>query len=492
MLLERFFETDLAQASYLIASTDAGRAVVVDPRRDVQGYLDLAAKHGVSITDVTETHIHADYLSGTRELAAATGATIHVSGHGGADWSYGYDAHLLHDGDEIALGEVRLRALHTPGHTPEHLSFLVTDGGVADEPGYLLSGDFIFAGDLGRPDLLDEVAGGEDTREDSARTMFASLRDRFVTLPDHLQVFPGHGAGSACGKSLGAVPSTSVGYEKRFAWWAPFVAAGDEDGFVAQLLGGQPEAHAYFARMKRQNRDGPAVRGAVEPLAELDPADVASALAAGSAVLLDTRSLEEVHSGAVIGALTVPATASRSTYAAWTFDPEREDTSVILLARDGDQAQELRDNLLRVGIDAVAGYVTALGDLPGFVPETVAPADLEGHRHDLVLDVRGRDEHADGAVPGSQQLHGGRALWELEELPEGGRIVVYCQSGLRAGVVSSALRRAGYDIVELEGSYAGWSRWADAAGTEAAENEAAGVGTTTEAAAGAEDVVDAR
>ncbi|MDN5686738.1 MAG: MBL fold metallo-hydrolase [Brachybacterium sp.] len=462
MLLERLYDTDLAQAGYLIASTDAGRAVVVDPRRDVQVYLDLAAKHGLEITDVTETHIHADYLSGTRELAAATGATIHVSGHGGADWSYGYDAHLLHDGDEIVVGEVRLRALFTPGHTPEHLSYLVTDGGVADEPGFLLSGDFIFAGDLGRPDLLDEVAGGEDTREDSARTMFASLRDRFVTLPDHVLVFPGHGAGSACGKSLGAVPSTTVGYEKRFAWWAPLVAAGDEDAFVERLLHGQPEAHAYFARMKRQNRDGPALRGPVQPLAELDPDDAASRLADGRAVLLDTRSLDEVHRRAVVGALTVPAATNRSTYAAWSYDPEHESTPLILLVRDAEQAEELRDNLLRVGIDTVAGYITSVADLPSFVPETVAPADLSAHQHDLLLDVRGRDEHADGAVPGSAQLHGGRALWELETLPTGGRVVVYCQSGLRAGVVSSALRRAGYDITELEGSYAGWSQWAQA------------------------------
>ncbi|WP_193105061.1 MBL fold metallo-hydrolase [Brachybacterium sp. FME24] len=463
MLLERFYDTDLAQASYLIASTDEGRAVVVDPRRDVQEYLDLATKHGLTITDVTETHIHADYLSGTRELASATGATVHVSGHGGADWSYGYDAHLLHDGDEIVLGEVRLRALFTPGHTPEHLSYLVTDGGVADEPGYLLSGDFIFAGDLGRPDLLDEVAGGEDTREESARTMFASLRDRFVTLPDHVLVFPGHGAGSACGKSLGAVPSTTVGYEKRFAWWAPLVAADEEDAFVDRLLHGQPEAHAYFARMKRQNRDGPAVRGPAEPLVELAPADAATRLADGSAVLLDTRSLEDVHRSAVVGALTVPAATSRSTYAAWSYDPEREATPLILLARDATQAEELRDNLLRVGIDAVGGFVTSLEGLPSFTPESVAPADLAAHPHDLVLDVRGRDEHANGAVPGSQQLHGGRALWELEKLPQDGRIVVYCQSGLRAGVVSSALRRAGYDITELEGSYAGWSRWTEAA-----------------------------
>nr|WP_245354276.1 MBL fold metallo-hydrolase [Brachybacterium sacelli] len=461
-MLERLFDTDLAQASYLIASTDAGRAVVVDPRRDVQDYLDLAAKHGLRITDVTETHIHADYLSGTRELAAATGATIHVSGHGGTDWSYGYDAHVLHDGDEIVLGEVRLRALFTPGHTPEHLSYLITDGGVTDEPGYLLSGDFVFAGDLGRPDLLDEVAGGEDTREDSARAMFASLRDRFVTLPDHLLVFPGHGAGSACGKSLGAVPSTTVGYEKRFAWWAPLVAGDDEDAFVDRLLHGQPEAHAYFARMKRQNRDGPAVRGPAAPPAQLDPAAAAERLADGRAVLLDTRGLEDVRRGAVAGALTVPAATNRSTYAAWSYDPERESTPLILLARDAAQAEELRDNLLRVGIDTVDGYITSVEGLASFVPGTVAPADLAAHEHDLVLDVRGREEHASGAVPGSQQLHGGRALWELSALPAGGRIVVYCQSGLRAGVVSSALRRAGYDITELEGSYAGWAQWAGA------------------------------
>lgn len=465
MILERLYDTDLAQASYLLASAAARRAIVVDPRRDVQVYLDLAAAHGVQITDVTETHLHADYLSGSRELAEAAGAALHVSGHGGADWSYGYDAQLLRDGDEIELGEVRVRVLATPGHTPEHLSFLITDGGMTDQPGYLLSGDFVFAGDLGRPDLLDEVAGGEDTREDSARAMFASLRDRFVTLPDHVLVLPGHGAGSACGKSLGAVPATTVGYEKRVAWWAPFVESGDEAGFVDRLLHGQPEAHAYFARMKRQNREGPALRGPAEPLAELSPADVAAQLADGSAVLLDTRELADVRRRSVSGALTVPASSKRSTFAAWSYDPEREDTPLILLARDAEQAEELRDNLLRVGIDEVAGYVTTTEGLRSFTPETVAPADLAGYEHDLLLDVRGREEHALGAVPGSAQLHAGRALWELEQLEalhEGGRIVVYCQSGLRAGIISAALRRAGCEVAELEGSYAGWSQWAAA------------------------------
>ena len=465
MLLERLYDPDLAQASFVIASTGAGRALVVDPRRDIQVYLDLAAKHGLQITDVAETHIHADYLSGTRELAAATGATAHVSGEGGTDWQYGYEAERLHDGQEITLGEVRVRAVHTPGHTPEHLSYLITDTAVADEPGYLLSGDFIFAGSLGRPDLLDEVVGGADTREDSARTMFASLRDRFLTLPDHVLVFPGHGAGSACGKSLGAVPSTTVGYERRYAWWAPLLAAGDQEGFVHELLDDQPEAHAYFARMKRQNRDGPAVRGPAAALPELAPAEVAERLEDTAAVLLDTRGVADIHRSAVVGALTVPATASRSTYAAWSYDPEREDTPLILLATGAEQAEQLRDNLLRVGIDTVAGYVTSTEGLATFTPDLVAPADLADYEHELLLDVRGHDEHAAGHVPGSQQLHGGRVLWELDDLPVGpgeGSIVVYCQSGLRSAVVSAALRRAGYDITELEGSYAGWSRFARA------------------------------
>ncbi|MFC0672871.1 MBL fold metallo-hydrolase [Brachybacterium hainanense] len=456
MLLERIYDTDLAQAGYLIGAQASGRALVVDARRDVRAVLDLAARHGLAITDVAETHIHADYLSGTRELAAATGARIHVSGEGGEEGQYGFDAARLHDGDEIDLGDVRVRALHTPGHTPEHLSFLVTDLSVADEPGYLLSGDFVFAGELGRPDLLDEIGGGTGTREESARAMFASLRDRFVPLPDWVQVLPGHGAGSACGKAPGAVPQTTVGYERRFAWWAPLLAADDEDAFVDRLLHGQPEPHAYFSRMKRQNRLGPAVRGHVAPPAPLAPAEAAALLARGEAVLLDTRGVEAVHERAIPGALHVPAAASRSTFAAWVYDPDHEDLPILLLAQDGAQAAEFADNLLRVGIDEVAGYITAVDGLPAAVPPMVDPAELATAEHVLLLDVRSRGEHEAGRIPGAVQLHGGRVLWELDRLPREGRILVHCQSGLRAAVVASALRRAGFDVAELAGSYAGW------------------------------------
>lgn len=206
MLIERIYDEDLAQASYLIGCQANGTAVVVDGRRDIAVYQDLAAKNGMKIIAVTETHIHADYLSGTRELAAATGAKIYVSGEGGPDWQYEFDGERLYDGDAITVGNISIQAVHTPGHTPEHLSFLVTDGAFSDQPGYLLSGDFVFSGDLGRPDLLDEAAGGIDTRFEGAKQLFASLRDKFLTLPDYVQVHPAHGAGSACGKALAPSP----------------------------------------------------------------------------------------------------------------------------------------------------------------------------------------------------------------------------------------------------------------------------------------------
>ena len=464
MLIERIYDEDLAQASYFIGCQRTGQALVVDPRRDIDVYRDMAAKNGMEITAVTETHIHADYLSGTRELAAATGADIHVSGEGGEDWQYEFEAARLHDGDEIRIGNIVVAAVHTPGHTPEHLSFLVTDGAFADAPGYLLTGDFVFSGDLGRPDLLDEAAGGVDTRFLGAKQMFASLKEKFLTLPDHVQVFPGHGAGSACGKALGAIPSTTVGYERLYAWWGPYLAADDEAGFVAELLDGQPDAPFYFGRMKNQNRRGPAVMGERAPLPELDPQQVAQRLAAGEVTFVDARSADEVHTGTVAGALNIPAGKSIATFGAWAVNPEADDRPLVLLAPDQEAAQEFWDHLVRVGIDAVAGYVTGIEGLPQATPRLVSPEEVETFDKAVLLDVRAVSEHTAGHIPGSTQLHGGRVLWNLDRLPEQGTIVTYCQSGLRSSVVASTLRHAGYDVVELEGSYAAWS-----AGQEALE-----------------------
>lgn len=465
MLLERLYDEDLAQASYFIGCQKTGEAVIVDPRRDIADYLALAAKHGMRITAVTETHIHADYLSGTRELAAATGATAHVSGEGGTDWQYGFEAERLHDGDQLRIGNLVLQARHTPGHTPEHLVFTLTDGAFTDAPGYLLSGDLVFAGDLGRPDLLDEAAGGVDTRYQGAKDLFASLKRVFLALPDHVQVHPAHGSGSACGKALGAVASTTVGYERLYAWWARYLAEDDEAGFVAELLEGQPDAHAYFARMKRENREGPAVLGPLPALERVEGEALRARLTADEAILVDTRDAAAVRSGSPAGALHVPGAAKAASYVAWVYDPETEHRPLVALAADEEGAEELRAHFVRVGVDALTGFTTTLDGLDLVAAETVAPADLDGFIEAtgaVVVDVRGRTEHAAGHVPGSAQLSGGRALWRTGELPDpasGTPVVTYCQSGMRNAVVASALRRAGHRVVQLEGSYAGWNAW---------------------------------
>lgn len=459
MLIERIYDEDLAQASYLIGCQAKGEALVVDPRRDIAVYQSLAAANGMKIVAVTETHIHADFLSGTRELAAATGATTYVSGEGGVDWQYGFEAERLGDNDEIVLGNITVKALHTPGHTPEHLSFLITDGAFADAPGYLLSGDFVFSGDLGRPDLLDEAAGGEDTRFAGAKELFTSLREKFLTLPDHVQVHPGHGAGSACGKALGAIPSTTVGYERLYSWWGPYLAANDEAGFVAELLDGQPDAHAYFGRMKRENREGPAVMGERAPLQELATAEVLRELAADAVTFVDTRPNAEVHEGTVTGSLNIPAGKSTASFGAWVVNPETDKNPLVLLAPNQASAQEMWDHLVRVGIDKISGYITSIEGLPASTPKLIQPEELEGFDAAMVLDVRNRTEHTAGHIPGSHQLSGGRVMWNLNELPSEGTIVSYCQSGVRNSVAASALRRAGYDVIELDGSYAGWAAW---------------------------------
>lgn len=458
MLLERIYDEDLAQASYFIGCQAKGEAIVVDPRRDIGVYLELARKNGMTITAVTETHIHADYLSGTRELATATGAQMYVSDEGGPDWTYGaaFDAAVrMKDGHEIMLGNITVKAVHTPGHTPEHLSFLVTDGAQADEPGFMLAGDFVFVGDLGRPDLLDEAAGFVDTRFGGARDLFRSLQEKLLTLPDYVQILPAHGSGSACGKALGAIAVTTVGYERTFSWWAPYLRENDEQGFVDELLSGQPDAHAYFARMKTQNKVGPALL-TERRLTEYTADELALALAGDDVIFVDTRHHTEVHTGTVPRSLNIPGVAKAASYGAWVYDPEVEQRPLVVLAEDEADAAELRDHLIRVGIDTVAGFIPSLEGLDLVAPPTLDPQDLDGFESDLLLDVRNQTEYADEHIPGATQLSGGRVMWHTDQLPEAGTIVTYCRSGVRNSVSASALRRAGFDVIELTGSYLGW------------------------------------
>lgn len=456
MLLERLYDQDLSQASYFVGCQQTGEAIVIDPRRDIADFQQLASRNNIRIIAVVETHIHADYLSGTRELAAATGADIYLSGEGGEDWQYGFDGKRLYDGDTIKIGNLTLTALHTPGHTPEHLSMLLTDGMVADQPGYLFSGDFVLAGDLGRPDLLDEAAGGTNTRYDGARQLFHSLRNKLLTLPDYVQIYPAHGSGSACGRALGSVPSTTIGYERRFSWWGPHLATGNEQQFVVDLLAGQPDAPGYFGRMKRQNRSGPQIMGPRSELEEIATAGVAQGLEAGVLTFIDSRDPAEVHHGTVCNSLNIPINGKPATHAGWAFDPESDNSELVLLAETQKAAQDFWDHLVRVGIDNVRGFVTSVVGLPQCLPETVDPRELATTDYAWLLDVRNLSEYQAGTITGARQLSAGRVLWQQSLVPLEGKIVLFCQSGMRSSIAASALRRAGHQVLELKGSYPGW------------------------------------
>jgi hydroxyacylglutathione hydrolase len=457
MFFKQFYDDGLAQASFMIGCQANGTAIVIDPRRDVHAYLEVAERQNLKIVAVTETHIHADFLSGARELAAITGASLHLSDEGGPDWAYQFAYESLRHGSEIKLGNIVIRALHTPGHTPESLSFLVTDGATTNEPGFIITGDFVFVGDVGRPDLIDESAGGIDTRFEAAKQLFASLRDQFLTLPDYVQVHPGHGAGSACGKSLGAIASSTVGYERRFAWWSKYLQDNDLEGFTNVLLEGQPEAPAYFGRMKRQNKSGPALLDERGEVLKLEANELTDTLETG-AILIDTRSREAFQNGALLCSLHLPAGKNFSTWAAWFIDSEGDGRELVLLARNAAHAAQLRDELSRVGIDRVIGFIDSL---EGLALQSQIPVSLEEIAkiaQPFVLDVRTKSEYEAGHLPDATQLHAGHLYQNLERIPQSIPVVLHCQSGARSAAATSYLRSQGFsNILEMRGGYVAWA-----------------------------------
>ncbi|MGI8865750.1 MAG: rhodanese-like domain-containing protein, partial [Rubrobacteraceae bacterium] len=353
---------------------------------------------------------------------------------------YGFDSEKLYDGSEIKIGNIVLKAVHTPGHTPEHISFLVTDGATTDRPGFILTGDFVFVGDLGRPDLLDEAAGGKDTRFIGAKQMFESLREKFLSLPDYVQVWPGHGAGSSCGKALGAVPTSTVGYERLFSWWGRLVEDNDEEGFVNSLLADQPDAPVYFGRMKRQNKSGPELLGERTTLVKYGAGKLKEQLENREVIFIDTRAPKSFVEGAVPGSINVTAGSNFASWASWVIDPEKDTRPIVVLANGEEGAEQLRAKLSYVGIDNTVGYVTSLEGLEREEVPTVSPDDLDKLEDPFILDVRAKSEHEAGHIPDATQLHGGRVMWHLDELPGDRPIVTHCQTGARNAVVASALR----------------------------------------------------
>jgi hydroxyacylglutathione hydrolase len=463
MFFRQIFEEGLAQASYVVGCPDSEEALVVDPRRDIDVYLQIARENDLTINAISETHIHADFLSGARELAAATGATLHLSGEGGADWCYQglpTGSRTLFDGDVIHIGDVAVDVLHTPGHTPEHLTFLVSEGAQSKGPMIAMTGDFVFVGDLGRPDLLESAVGIAGSAAAGGRAMFASLRDKFGKVPDYVQIWPGHGAGSACGKALGAVPASTVGYERLTAWWAPFLASGDQDGFVRELLDGQPDAPAYFARMKRLNRDGAPILGNMPRARPLDAASARAARLAG-AQIVDARERRAFQASHFKNAISIPDEPTFSTRAAWFVAHEQP---IVLIAKT-DRVDALTRALIRVGLDSIAGYipvddVETLGDVPR---EALASIDVGLARKEwecgpaAILDVRTSLEYRDGHIPGAIHVPASRLLASLGVLPRDRPLLVHCAGGTRSSAAASALLAAGFESVkDMAGGFGAW------------------------------------
>lgn len=479
MLLKRFYHEGLAQASYLIGCQQTGTALVVDANRDVRAYVEAASQEGLRITHVTETHIHADYLSGSRELARLSGAQLLLSADGGEDWQYAFaasdGARLLHDGDSLMIGNVRIEVVHTPGHTPEHLVFVVTDTPASSRPVGALTGDFIFVGDVGRPDLLERAANVEGTMRASAAQLFASLQRFASGHADYLQLWPGHGSGSACGKSLGAVPQTTLGYE-RVANWALQLA--DEATFVEAVLEGQPDPPRYFAMMKKLNRQGPAILGEVGAPPRRDAHELESALSSG--VLIDVRLAGEFAAGGVAGSLNIPLKKSFVGWAGWLLPYDRD---LYLLTPGDDEAvaREAAKELRMIGLDRVVGWFGAdaaerwrQDGRPMAVVQPTTPAEVEQGLRDgdvTLVDVRADSEWNSGHIGGATAIPLGRLPERLAELDRSRPVVAQCQSGSRSAIAASLLIAHGFtDVRNLEGGIKEWIASGRPVEREAAES----------------------
>ena len=463
MILKRFYDDSLAQASYLIACETSREAIVVDPGLEVEQYERAAAAERLRITHVADTHIHADYVSGARTLAEKVGATLHLSAEGEKTWGYTEAAlsaaEPVKAGAELRFGDVSLEALHTPGHTPEHVAFMVTDRARGTGPVGALTGDFIFVGDVGRPDLLERAAGAAGNAERSASQLYESVRS-FESRPDHLQLWPGHGAGSACGKSLGALPHTTLGYERLYNWAFEKMS---EREFVRRALDHQPVPPRYFREMKRVNRDMAPLPAPEEPSAVLTD-DIRAALERGDSVV-DTRPAAHFRDGHVPGAINVPLGKSFLTWMG-SLVPYDRDLFLVIDANAGSAAAVARQ-LRKIGLVRVAGYagrevVTEWSRgraEPGQLDETdVRTLDRRMRNNSLqVIDVRSPDEWAAGHLRGAIHIPLAALPERLGEIDAGKPVVVHCQGGGRSAIAASYMKSRGLrTVANLRGGFEAW------------------------------------
>ncbi|MBN8678005.1 MAG: MBL fold metallo-hydrolase [Chitinophagales bacterium] len=448
MFFQHVYDKSLAQASYFIGCQKAGVAMVIDPKRDVDTYLEIAKQNNMTITHVAETHIHADFLSGARELAALTGAKLYLSDEGGPDWQYEFPHEGVKDGDVIKMGNLTFEVIHTPGHTPESISFLLTDHPASSKPVMLFTGDFVFVGDIGRPDLLEKAAGIKGTQDAGAHQMYQSIK-RFAELPDYIQVWPGHGAGSACGKALGAVPSSTVGYEKIRNWALQY--NNNEPGFVQYLLADQPEPPKYFAMMKKLNKVDRPLLTTVPKQQKLSTDALVANLNKGIK-LIDARNKTEFAKGFIPGSLNIQGNNAFATWAGWFL----EYNEPFMLVASDEQIEDLTRKLMRIGLDNVLGYVndvTEWATQTGQELEQVKQLSLDEFKEKKeannlqVVDLRGAAEFNSGHILGADHVFVGTLEKNLDKVSKERQVIIHCQGGDRASIAYSILAKHGYNNV---------------------------------------------
>jgi hydroxyacylglutathione hydrolase len=457
MLLKYFYDKQLAHASYMVGCQRTGEAIIIDPGRNITPYMQAAAAEGLKITAATETHIHADFVSGSRELADTLGTKLYLSDEGDANWKYQYasqhDSQLLKEGDTIRVGKIKLEVLHTPGHTPESISFILTDeGGGADEPMGIFTGDFVFVGSIGRPDLLETAAGVVGSAEKGARQLYHSV-DKFMSLADHLQVWPAHGAGSACGKGLGAIPSSTVGYEKRFN---PALKPRTEQEFVDYILADQPETPFYFAVMKRVNKVGPAL---LKNLTKVQGADAAKLRVAKASVqLIDTRDSASFAMKHVSGSINLPL----SSLVQWGGFLIDYNTPTALIVQKSALEQALQ-SLRSIGIDHVAEYFDTddtevqrgmvesySSDIPTNLQSAIESGSVQ------LIDVRAATEFREERIAGATHCFLGDLVRKVDRFDRQTPVVVQCLGGGRSAIATSVLQKAGFRVTNMTGGIRAW------------------------------------
>lgn len=455
MFFHHVFDKSLAQGSYFIGCQATGEAIVIDAQRDTDVYLEIAKTNNLRITHIAETHIHADFLCGSRELAAVTGAKMYLSDEGGPDWQYEFSHVGVKNGSIIKVGNLTLEVMHTPGHTPESISFLLTDHPATVQPIMIFTGDFVFVGDIGRPDLLEKAAGLIGTKEIGAKQMFQSLK-KFAALPEFVQVWSAHGAGSACGKALGAVHSSTVGYEKIRNW--AFQYGDDETGFTSYLLADQPEPPKYFAMMKHLNKVDRPLLVEVPKHSKLSKEQFLTAYGNGIKVI-DTRNKVDFANGFLPNSYNIQNNNSIATWAGWLLNYQEQ----FILVADDNEMDGLTRKLMRIGLDNIYGYISNVENLDIELQkaDVIAIDDFKNYiskENVQIVDVRGATEFEAGHIQGAVNIFVGTLQDHLAQISKEKQIVIHCQSGDRSAIANSILARNGYSNVK---NYAGGMKeWA--------------------------------